>query len=267
MAGDFLVGELIVVALFGLCMGSLATVLCYRIPREIPLGLTSHRRSSCPHCGKTIPAYRNIPLLSYVLQKGKCAECHKAIDWRYPAIEMLTTVLFVVSYYVMVRSGQLPFETFAHWAEVAKVLYFTLSLVVVIFIDIEFRIIPDRFSLGNWGIALLASFLWSSPPIWMSLAGCLFGFGSFFVMAWTYEKWKGIEGLGLGDVKMMGWIGAWLGLYSVPFVILSASLTGLAVGILAMRRSKDGLQTAIPFGPFLAVGAYVAWILQSFDIL
>lgn len=251
----------------GLCFGSFATVLCYRIPREIPLGLVSHQRSACPHCKKKIAWYRNVPLFTYLLQKGRCKECGARIGWHYPVIELTTGVLFAFTYALLSRSSTLPMDSTARWLEIAKTLYFVLSLIVIVPIDIEFRIIPDRFSLGNWVIALGASFLWGSPSPFLSLTGCAFGFGSFFLMAWAYEKWKGVEGLGFGDVKMMGWIGAWLGVFSVPFVILSASVTGLIVGILAMRGSKDGLQTAIPFGPFLALGAYVAWVLQSFDIL
>lgn len=256
------------IGLLGLIFGSFATVLCYRIPRDIHLGLFSHVRSCCAECQKVIPWYRNVPLVSYLLQRGRCAQCQAPISVRYPLIEFSTALFFLLTYAIHSHSVGAQAELRdmqdpLYYAELVKVLYFTLSLVVVVFIDIEFRIIPDRFSIGNWVVATLAALLWHSPSLVESLAGGALGFGIFFLLAWGYEKLKGIEGLGFGDVKMMGWLGAWIGVFGVPFVILIASLSGLIVGLLTMRSSKDGLQTAIPFGPFLAMGAYIAWALQS----
>jgi leader peptidase (prepilin peptidase)/N-methyltransferase len=255
------------VFILGLVMGSFATVLCHRIPREIPLGLFSHQRSRCPACEKIIPWYRNVPVFAWLWLRGKCGDCGAPIPARYPLIELATGVLFLTTYLVHAHAPAPIVDEFAYWAELVKLLYFTLSLIVIVVIDLEFRIIPDRFSLGNWVIAIVAAVAWGQPSWQDSLMGGAFGFGSFWLMATVYEKMKGIEGLGFGDVKMMGWLGSWLGLLGVPFVILSASVTGLGVGILAMRRSGDGFQTAIPFGPFLAAGAYAAWILQTFGVL
>ncbi len=255
-----------IVALAGMIFGSFATVLCYRIPREIPLGLKTHKRSACPHCKKLIPWSQNIPILSYLFLRGRCAQCQKKIPLRYLLIELTTTLSFISTYLIYIHSPNQNLEGFTYYAELVKLLYFTLALVAVVFIDLEFRIIPDRFSLGGWVIALAASFLWAQPPPWISIAGGLFGFGIFFLLAWGYEKIKGIEGLGFGDVKMMGWLGSWIGFFGVPFIVLIASLTGLLVGIGAMRFSKKGMQTAIPFGPFLAVAAYLAWSIQTLGL-
>jgi leader peptidase (prepilin peptidase)/N-methyltransferase len=255
--------ELVFIGIFGLIMGSFATVLCYRLPREIPLGLFSHMRSACISCKTTIPFYRNIPLLSFFLQKGKCANCHAKISRRYPIIEASMSLAFLLTYAIYSHAVLPMPSTLLYYAELAKVLYFTFALVVIVFIDLEFRIIPDRFSLGSWILALAAAFIWDQPPFWLAVAGGLMGFGIFYLLAWSYEKYKKVEGLGFGDVKMMGWLGTWVGFFGVPFVILLASLSGLAVGLIVMRASKKGLQTAIPFGPFLALGAYVAWILQT----
>ena len=257
-----LIATFIFVGLLGLVFGSFATVLCYRIPREIPLGLTSHARSRCTECQGIIPWYRNIPLFSYISLRGRCATCQAPISWKYPIIELTTAIFFVLTYAIHSHSAQVV-EDFAYWAELVKLLYFTLSLVAIVFIDLEFRIIPDRFSIGNWIVALVAAALWQEPPLLYSLLGGAFGFGVFFLLAWVYEKYKGVEGLGFGDVKMMGWLGSWIGVFGVPFVILIASLSGLLVGLLTLRSSKQGLQTAIPFGPFLAAGAYLAWALQA----
>lgn len=251
------------VALLGWLMGSFNTVLCHRIPREIPLGVTSHQRSQCPHCKKTIPWYQNIPLFTWLFQRGRCAMCDGKIPTSYFLIELTTLVFFCVTYLVFENSRTKPVENFVYWAELAKLLWFTIALIATIFIDIEFRIIPDRFSLGGWVIAALAAIGWGEPPPVEALVGGAAGFGVFFLMSWSYEKLKGVEGLGFGDVKMMGWLGTWVGIYLVPFVILCASLSGLLVGLVAMRTSKDGFKTAIPFGPFLALGGYLGWVLSS----
>lgn len=256
-----------IVAVLGFLLGSFNTVLCYRIPREIPLGLFSHRRSVCSSCKKVIPWHQNIPIFAYLFLRGACRQCSAKIPSRYFWIEVTTLLSFVATYLVFENSVLKPEESATYWAELTKNLYFTLSLVAVVFIDLEFRIIPDRFSIGNWVIAAVASFAWGFPPLWESVAGGLLGFGMFFFMAFVYEKIKKIEGLGFGDVKMMGWLGAWLGVASVPIVILVGSLTGLMAGLWAMRSSKEGLQTAIPFGPFLAFGAYVAWVAQSLGFI
>jgi leader peptidase (prepilin peptidase)/N-methyltransferase len=254
------------VTLLAWLLGSFCTVLCYRIPREIPLGLTSHTRSKCSNCNKVIPWHQNIPLVTYLLQKGRCAQCKAKIPLTYFLIELSTLILMVSTYLVFENSVDKPFEQWVYWAQLITDLYFTLTLVAIVFIDIEFRIIPDRFSIGNWIIALAAVFFWGQTPWVYNLLGGLFGFGVFFLMAWGYEKLKGVEGLGFGDVKMMGWLGTWLGLAYVPFVILIGSITGLIVGLIAMRTSKEGFKTAIPFGPFLALGAYTAWVLKSLGL-
>ena len=252
-----------IVALLGMVMGSFNTVLCYRIPREIPLGLTSHGRSRCTQCNGVIPWYQNVPVFAWLALRGKCSKCKAPIPARYLWIELSTTLIFVVTYWVYELSPNRPLETFAYWAELAKLLWFGVALIATVFIDLEFRIIPDRFSLGGWIIALAAALFWQCPSIESALAGGAFGAGVFFMMAWGYEKLKGVEGLGMGDVKMMGWLGSWVGMMGVPFVILAGSLTGLAAGLIAMRTSKEGFKTAIPFGPFLAFGGYLAWVIGA----
>jgi leader peptidase (prepilin peptidase) / N-methyltransferase len=257
--------DYVLVALFGLAWGSFANVMIHRIPREIPLGLFQNQRSQCPNCNAKICWYHNIPVLSFVWIKGKCTSCLKPISWRYPVVEGLCALVFLAVYFVHRNYGvglSGP-ESWMYWAELVKNLYFFLSLIVIIYIDIDFRIIPDRFSLGNWALALAAAFILGNPHWLDALVGGLFGFGMFFLLAWGYERIRKIEGLGMGDVKMMGWLGAWLGFESVPLVVLIASISGIAAGIVMMRNSKDGWQTALPFGPFLALSAGVAWFLAQ----
>jgi leader peptidase (prepilin peptidase)/N-methyltransferase len=254
------------VTLLGLVFGSFTTMMIHRIPREIPLGLFSHHWSQCPNCGKRIPFSLNLPVLGYFLAKGRCAACRKKISVRYPIVEFITGALFLLTYEISLRSVMRPPEELAFYLELTKNLGFVVALVATVFIDFDFRIIPDRFSIGCWVVAVLGSLFWGTPPIVHSVMGGLMGFGIFFLMSWGYEKLKGIEGLGFGDVKMMGWLGSWLGIFAVPLVILIASLTGLLAGILAMRKGKEGLKTAIPFGPFLALGAYFVWIMMNLGI-
>jgi leader peptidase (prepilin peptidase)/N-methyltransferase len=249
------------VALGGYLLGSFNTVMVYRIPREIPLGLFSHQRSRCTSCNKVIPWHHNVPIFGFLFLKGRCGQCQAVILSRYLWVELSTLIGFLVTFGIFNHTTEL--FGLEYGLELAKLLFFTLALVATIFIDIEFRIIPDRFSIGCWIVALLAAVLWGEPHWISSLAGAAMGFGMFFLLAWGYEKWKGVEGLGFGDVKMMGWIGAWVGFEAVPFVVLSASITGLVAGLWSMRKSGEGMKTAIPFGPFLAVGAYAAWVLRA----
>lgn len=247
--------------LIGMILGSFNTVLVYRIPRDIPLGLFSHQRSRCSTCNKVIPWWNNVPLFSYLMLRGKCALCSSPIPARYFWVELTTTIVVVTTAWIHGTTSSLAGLAFA--LETLKLLFFSVALVAIVFIDSEFRIIPDRFSLGTWIVALAAAGLWTEQGFLDALFGGLFGFGMFYALSWAYEKVKGVEGLGFGDVKMMGWLGTWVGVSAVPFVVLFASILGLLVGVVVMQKSKSGMQTAIPFGPFLALGGWIAWALRE----
>ncbi|NCN27897.1 prepilin peptidase [bacterium] len=249
------------VGLMGLLFGSLANVLIYRIPRDLPLGMLAGYRSRCPECSNQIKIFDNIPLLSYVFLLGKCRACNARIPFRYFFIELLVPVLLWFSSAVLLQANGPEFQgELSYWAWFLLELYFVYTLLVIVVIDVDFRIIPDRFSIGNWVIALVMISYFENFSFPESFFGGLFGFGIFWLLAWGYEKYKGIEGLGFGDVKMMGWLGTWLGFAEVPPLILIASTSGLLAGLWAMRKGGDGMKTAIPFGPFLALGAFLMWI-------
>jgi leader peptidase (prepilin peptidase)/N-methyltransferase len=238
----------------------------YRIPRDLPLGLYKKSRSFCPKCQKKVAWYDNIPVFSYVFLGGKCRKCKTPISIRYPLIEIFSALAFVFVAMVYKWSPDSDLETQVNFF---FDLYFFWTLVVLTFIDLEFKIIPDRFSLGNWGIAMaLAIFNWFKfdAPLTDAIVGGLAGFGVFFAIAFSYEKLKGFEGLGFGDVKMMGWLGCWLGTMGLPVLVLTASLVGLIVGVAIIIKEKGNLKTAIPFGPFLALGAVVVWTLKKLHI-
>lgn len=256
---------LIVLFILGLLFGSLGGMMVYRIPRDLPLGLFKMSRSICPKCKKTIAWYDNIPVFSFLILGGKCRHCKKKISIKYPIVELLIALSFVFVGKIYDWSPQLDLQTQILFL---VDLYFFWSLVVITFIDLEFRIIPDRFSLGNWAVALLAvifCYFKFDTPFLNSVLGGIAGFGIFFGIAYFYERVKKVEGMGFGDVKMMGWLGTWLGLVAMPILLLAASLTGLAAGLIVMLKTKGDLKTAIPFGPFLAIGAIIVWTLLKLN--
>jgi len=258
---------IVLLFIFGLLFGSFGAMAVYRIPRDIPLGMRVKSRSFCTKCKKKIFWYDNIPVLSYLFLGGKCRKCKKPISIVYPLVELLVASSFVFVGFIYTWTPAVDLQTHVNFF---FDLYFFWTLVVLTFIDLEFRIIPDRFSLGNWAVAaVLVLFNWLKfdAPLTDALLGGLFGFGVFFSIGWFYEKIKGMEGLGFGDVKMMGWLGTWLGVSGLPVLVLTASITGLIVGVIVMLREKGDLKTAIPFGPFLALGAVVVWTLKKLQIL
>lgn len=229
--------------LFGLVLGSFLNVCIHRIPEE---GASIVRPPShCPSCGKGIRFYDNVPLLSYILLKGRCRHCGGAVSPRYPVVELATGLL---SLGLMLRHGP--------GAAYVLSLAFVSGLLVVSFIDLQHQIIPDVISKPGIGLGIVASFApgWRVP--WAdALIGAGAGYGSLLAVRWAYKRLTGKEGMGLGDVKLLAMIGAWMGWRDLPFVILASSLLGILIGGTALLVARRGLRVRIPFGPFLALGA------------
>ncbi|OUO56170.1 prepilin peptidase [Candidatus Avelusimicrobium gallicola] len=242
--------------IFGLLFGSFLNVCIYRIPRDKSIVWPP---SSCPGCNARIKWYDNIPVLSYLWLRGKCRSCKQPISLQYPVVELLTgalTVLFVW------RFG-LSVWTFVTVAAV-------YALIILSVIDLELMIIPDRFSLGL--IVLGLAFAWANPNfsgVWWqkelsSLLGA--GVGLFGVLAialigtWMFKK----EAMGGGDVKLMGGVGAFIGWEGVITTVVFASFFGLVYALFLMifKGKKGG--DAIPFGPFLSLGALInlLWLIK-----
>lgn len=235
--------------MFGLVFGSFLNVCIYRIPRDKSIVWPP---SGCPHCGTPIKWYDNIPVLSFIILLGKCRHCKKPISWQYPIIELLTAVLTVL---VVWRFG-LTVWTFVVIAAV-------YSLIILSVIDLELMIIPDRFSLGLMVLGL--AFAWCNPNfegLWWqkelySLLGAAVGLFGVLAIAiigtWIFKK----DAMGGGDVKLMGGVGALIGWKGVLTTIVMASFAGLvyAVFLMIFKGKKGG--DAIPFGPFLSLGALV----------
>ncbi|PLX91331.1 MAG: prepilin peptidase [Desulfuromonas sp.] len=232
----------------GAVIGSFLNVCIYRIPAGESIVSPASR---CPRCGQAIRWYQNIPILSFLLLRGKCGSCHVPISWRYPAIEALTGVLFAL---VLDQYG-VSVATLAYWL-------FAASLVTIMFIDLDHQIIPDVISLPGILVGFCLSFFvpWVS---WLgSLVGIVVGGGSLLLVAWGYELLTGREGMGGGDIKFLAMIGAFLGWKAVLPVVFMSSLLGSLVGIplMLIKGGRGGF--ALPFGPFLASAALV-WLLYA----
>ena len=235
----------IVSIIFGAIVGSFLNVCIYRIPRgESIITPGSH----CPHCENPIQFYDNIPLVSYLLLKGKCRHCHQTISLQYLIVEGVTALS---SFLLFVKYG--PSWSYLFY------FCFIAGLIVITLIDLYHQIIPDVISLPGIGIGLLASFLLPQITFLNSLIGMLLGGGSLFLVATLYQWLFKREGLGGGDVKLLAMIGAFLGWKAVILTILLSSLIGSITGILIMVAKGKDFKYAIPFGPFLSLGAVVSF--------
>lgn len=265
----------VVVGIFGAIIGSFLNVVVHRLPREESIVLPSSR---CPDCGAGIAFYDNLPVLSYLMLGGRCRSCKVHISARYPAVEALTAALWVL---VVWRDGltwALPFD-----------LIFVTAITALIFIDAEHMILPNAITYPGIVFALVARvaipYLMARPhfddlpmllngmlagmPLWGAslvgaLIGALVGGGSLWLMGWTWEKLRGIEAMGLGDVKMMFMVGAYLGwrltILNIFLAVFSGSLIGIA---LMLRQGKRNMQMLLPFGVFLGIGAIAALLVGS----
>jgi len=252
--GDMLLLEIFSFIL-GAIVGSFLNVCIFRIPREKSIVRPG---SSCPGCSSPIRFYDNIPLMSYLVLRGKCRKCGEPISIRYPAVELLTALFFAGIAW-----------RFGLSVDAAAALVFACILVVISFIDLEFQIIPDIFSLGGLVLGLLLSFLrttpffgqellvpfGSLPAILQSLLGVLLGGGILYAIARLYEVVRKAEGMGGGDIKLLAMIGAFCGISGVVFSLVAGSIVGALVGLPLMLIKGQGTKYAVPFGPFLSLGA------------
>jgi len=236
--------------LLGLTVGSFLNVVIYRLPLDQSVVRPG---SHCPHCKHPIRPWHNIPLLSYMLLRGKCADCKKPMSIRYPMVELLTGILFVTTAF---RFGVQPI-LFIHD------LPFVAALIAITFIDLEHRIIPDELSLGVLVLGLATSWVIPELGLVQSLLGAAVGFGIFYGFAWLYEWRTGRSGMGGGDIKLLAALGAYLGPQGVLVTILISSISGSLIGVLwaVLNKEKRLLGAAIPYGPFLVIGGlYSYWI-------
>lgn len=244
--------------LFGAIVGSFLNVVILRLPNEE--ASIAFPGSHCPQCKTALHWYENIPILSYLVLRGKCRTCKVGISLQYPLVELCMALLSAALW-----------NRFALSLEFAIYFLFTAALLVIIFIDIQHQIIPDTISLPGILVGFAGSFVSSQITWQQSGLGVLLGGGVLYAVAYSYYLFTKREGMGGGDIKLLAMIGAFLGYQSLLYVIFFSSLTGSLVGLLAMIKQKKGGKTRIPFGPFLALGAltylflheqiYTLWLL------
>jgi leader peptidase (prepilin peptidase)/N-methyltransferase len=233
--------------IFGAAIGSFLNVCIFRLPAETSI---VKPRSQCPYCQHPIRNCDNIPLISFIVLRGKCRDCGGKISWRYPLVELITAVLALL---LFLKFGlTLSFLVF---------FIFTAVLIVITFIDLDHQIIPDILTLPGIPIFCLAAIFLVKIPWMEALIGLLIGGGILFTIAFVYELISKREGMGGGDIKLLAMIGAFLGWKSLIFILLFSSFSGAIIGITAMIIKKQDMKYAIPFGPFLSAAAvaYPFW--------
>ena len=250
--------------ILGTCIGSFLNVVIYRVPAEISLVSPG---SHCPKCKKDIQWYLNIPLISWLVLRGKCANCACNIPIRYFLIELLTGILFLLVFAKVIYYHE-PLEVL--------VVYFGLTMLVIttFFIDIKHQIIPDKTTYPAMILGLVAAVVfpitWGNHSHWAALvraAICFVASGGILALfAIIGSKLFGRDALGWGDVKYIAAIGACLGGRAAYFTLLFGALTGAIVGLALMAYKKKDFKGAIPFGPFLATGTYL-WMLFDIEIM
>ena len=228
----------------GAIVGSFLNVCISRLPKEESIVRPG---SHCPKCKTPIQYYDNIPLLSYLLLRGKCRYCQASISIQYPIVEAITALS---SFFLFITYG----------VSLSFIFYFSFvaALIAITIIDLYHQIIPDVISLPGIVIGLLGSLIIPQITFWSSLIGVLSGGGSLFLVATVYQWLFKREGMGGGDVKLLAMIGAFLGWKAVILTILLSSFIGSIIGITVMLIKGKDFKYAIPFGPFLALGAVIS---------
>jgi leader peptidase (prepilin peptidase)/N-methyltransferase len=225
----------------GAAIGSFLNVIIYRLPEEQSIILPA---SHCPACNHAIRFYDNIPLISYVFLKGRCRHCEGAISLRYPLVELLTAILSLMVYW-----------KFGLSAQYLCAFLFVCALVVITFIDLDHQIIPDVISLPGIPLFFLGAVFVMKLRFLDAFLGFLIGGGVLYGIAFFYELITKREGMGGGDIKLLAMIGAFLGWQSLLFVLLVSSLAGAVAGVTIMLVRGQDMKYAVPFGPFLSLGA------------
>lgn len=247
-------------------IGSFLNVVIYRLPiimqrewasqcaelrgeEEVALApfSLSRPRSACPSCSHPISAMENIPLLSYIFLRGRCAQCATPISLRYPLIETLSGLL----------SGFVAWH-FGYGATAFFALIFCWALIALTFIDLDTQLLPDSITQPLLWLGLLINISATYTPLESALTGAVAGYLTLWSVYWLFKLTTGKEGMGYGDFKLLAAIGAWFGWQMLPLVILLSSVVGAFVGIALIVFAKHGRNTPIPFGPYLAGGGVIA---------
>lgn len=256
----------LVCGILGLLVGSFLNVVIHRLPKMMEREWQSQcaeligqspepaprydlivPRSACPHCGHAISAIENIPVLSYLFLRGKCAGCGAAISMRYPVVEAVSGIL----------------SAYAAWhfgfglAGMAAIV-FVWALIALTFIDFDTQLLPDSITLPLLWLGLLLNLTGTYTSLQSAVIGASAGYLILWSVYWLFKLVTGKEGMGFGDFKLLAAIGAWLGWAMLPLVILLSSAVGAVIGITLILFAKHGRNIPIPFGPYLAGGGLIA---------
>ncbi len=253
---------------FGLAIGSFINVVAHRLPIMLERawhlemseasgqpaqadGLPTRYnlcvpRSACPHCGHVLRAHENIPLLSYVVLRGRCSACRARIGVRYPVIELASGALAAaaLAFYGPTGAGLAAFG-------------FTAALLAMSAIDAQTRLLPDSLTLPLLWAGLIVNFDDTFATLHAAVAGAIVGYLFLWCIYWLFRFARGVEGMGYGDFKLLAALGAWLGWAALPQVVLIAAVTGAVVGLVAMGSGRLRFEEPLPFGPFLALGGVI----------
>ncbi|UCV02950.1 prepilin peptidase [Dechloromonas denitrificans] len=266
MLPESLGGLAAMAGLLGLCVGSFLNVVIHRLPKMMEqewqaqcadlrgepaptaaaLSLAKPR-SRCPACGHSITAFENIPVLSYLLLRGKCSGCNAAISFRYPLIELLTGLL----------------SAYAAWhfgptIQTVGALALLWSLIALAAIDLDTQLLPDSITLPMLWLGLAFNIATTYVDLQSAVIGAMAGYLALWSVFWLFKLATGKEGMGYGDFKLLAALGAWLGWSMLPAIILLSSVVGAIVGISLIVAARHGRNVPIPFGPYLAAAGGIA---------
>jgi len=238
-----------IIFIFGLLIGSFLNVCIYRIPKEESI---AYPPSHCFSCGRSLKSLELIPVISYLFLRGKCRGCGSRISLRYPIIELLTALVFLLLYKELGLSIAFCFNVI-----LASI------LICIAIIDLDYQIIPDGLVLLGFGVGLLykiVSYLYNMPSIGFinGIFGILFGGGFFLLIAVLSNG-----GMGGGDIKLMAVLGFWFGLKTIVFITLLAFIVGSVISVLLLLTKVKSRRDFIPFGPFIAVATFLALLFQQ----
>ncbi len=259
-------GAALVAGLLGLLIGSFLNVVIYRMPKMMqrefddacaencgkePVHTDTFNlsvpRSACPHCGHKITALENVPVISYLVLRGKCRGCKAPISLRYPAIELLTGAL---SAYMVWHFG-------SGWLGMAALL-FGFLIIAMTFIDLDTQFLPDDLTYPLLWLGLLVNLNANIVPLRDAVIGAVAGYMALWSVNALYKLWRKTDGMGNGDFKLLGALGAWMGVSMLPAIILLSSVVGAVVGIAMIVFGSHGRETRIPFGPYLTGAGLIA---------
>ncbi|WP_174876012.1 prepilin peptidase [Vogesella oryzae] len=259
--------QIVLALVLGLLLGSFLNVVIHRLPKmmeqrwraecaelqgqEAPAANYNlfFPPSACVHCQAPIRAWQNIPLLSFVLQRGRCSNCQGRISWRYPLVELVSGVMLAAFAW--------------HWGLGANWLWasvFGLILLVLTMIDAATQLLPDDLTLPLLWLGLLFNLNGGFVPLEQAVVGAMAGYLILWCVYWLFKLVTGKEGMGYGDFKLLAALGAWLGWQMLPLVILFSSLVGVICGIALMLAARHGRGQPLPFGPYLAAAGMLAFL-------